>query len=149
MFSVNNFKLRPLDPNDHKKGYCELLKQLTEVGNITEQMFLRRFVEIIENKCIKIMVVEDRAQQKIVATGTLVIEPKFIHQNSSLGHIEDVVVDKNYCKLGLGKTIITELLRQAKDAGCYKARLVCRDSVMGFYEKSGFVKSQTEMNKVL
>lgn len=149
MFSVNNFKLRALDPNDYKKGFCQLLAQLTEVGEITEQMFLQRFAKISESKCVKITVVEDISRQKIVATGTLVVEPKFIHQNSSLGHIEDVVVDENYCKLGLGKTIINELLRQAKEAGCYKARLVCRDSVMGFYEKSGFVKSQTEMNKVL
>ena len=31
---------------------------------------------------------------KVIGCATLLIEPKFIHECSNVGHIEDVVIDK-------------------------------------------------------
>ena len=40
-----------------------------------------------------VIVIEDLKRQKIVASGTLFIERKFLHETASAGHIEDIVVD--------------------------------------------------------
>jgi glucosamine-phosphate N-acetyltransferase len=75
---------------------------------------------------------------KVVGSTTLLIETKFIHNGGKVGHIEDVVVDKEYQKKGIGEKIIMYLLRYAKDQGCYKTILDCTDEVKPFYEKLGF-----------
>ncbi|VDP16924.1 unnamed protein product [Onchocerca flexuosa] len=38
------YHLRPLMSTDYRRGYLELLSQLTVVGDVTEEMFLRRMV---------------------------------------------------------------------------------------------------------
>jgi len=75
---------------------------------------------------------------KIVGSITLLIETKFIHNGGKVGHIEDVVVDKEYQGKGIGGKIVMYLLRYAKDQGCYKTILDCADDVKPFYEKLGF-----------
>ena len=52
----------------------------------------------------------------ITATGTIMYERKFIHNNG--GHIEDVCVKESYRKLGLGKQWIRYLLQESKK-NCY------------------------------
>ena len=46
---------------------------------------------------------------KVVATGTIYIEYKFIHQVGKVGHIEDMVVDSDYRNKGLGTMIVENL----------------------------------------
>ena len=75
---------------------------------------------------------------KVVGAATLFIEPKFIHNGGNVGHIEDVVVDKNYQGKKIGEKIIKYLLEEAKTNGCYKTILDCSDEVKPFYEKLGF-----------
>ena len=43
---------------------------------------------------------------KIVGSTTLLIETKFIHNGGKVGHIEDVVVDKEHQGKGIGEKII-------------------------------------------
>ena len=81
-----------------------MLKQLTEVGEYEEKKFLEIFEKIqrIEDT-IYIIVVEDKETGIVVGTGTVVLEQKFIRGGAKTGHIEDVVVDKNYRGYSLGK----------------------------------------------
>ena len=46
------------------------------------------------------------SKQLIIACITVLIEQKFTHQCSRVGHIEDVVTDNNYRGKGLGKLIV-------------------------------------------
>ena len=75
---------------------------------------------------------------KIVGSTTLFIELKFIHELGKVGHIEDVVTDKNFQGRGIGKKIILSLLDEAEKKGCYKTILDCDDDVIPFYEKINF-----------
>ena len=84
-------------------------------------------------------------QGKIVGATTLLIEPKFIHQGGLVGHIEDVVVDKNYQGKKIGEKVMRYLLEIAQKRGCYKTILDCTEDVKKFYEKLGFKHTANEM----
>ena len=75
---------------------------------------------------------------KIIGSTTLLIEQKFIHDGGLVGHIEDVVVRKDYEGKGVGMKLIRSLLACAKEKNCYKTILDCKDDVKAFYEKIGF-----------
>jgi len=66
------------------------------------------------------------------------IEQKFIHDGGLVGHIEDVVVRKDYEGKGIGIKLVTSMLECAKEKNCYKTILDCKDDVKQFYERIGF-----------
>lgn len=80
-----------------------------------------------------------------MAAGTLLIEPKFIHECGFTGHIEDIVVHGDARGLGLGKRIVLDLAELAKSAGCYKVTLECSDDNLPFYGKCGFTRKGNQM----
>jgi len=82
---------------------------------------------------------------KVVASTTLIIEQKFIHDGGLVGHIEDVVVSKEYQGKGIGEELILQVLDYAKKNNCYKTILDCTDDVKPFYEKIGFKKHSSCM----
>lgn len=127
---------RRLEINDYNLGYLQLLEQLTNVGDIPYNEWTTRYNEIQNNPCIQIWVMVDT--NTIIATGTIILEPKFIHNNGTVGHIEDIVVDKDKNGLGIGKKLIDELVNIARNNGCYKVILICSETNIGFYEKAGF-----------
>jgi glucosamine-phosphate N-acetyltransferase len=53
-------------------------------------------------QCSYVTVIEDTRRARIVASGTLVVEYKFLRGCSHAGHIEDVVVDSEQRGTGLG-----------------------------------------------
>jgi glucosamine-phosphate N-acetyltransferase len=83
---------------------------------------------------------------QIVATGTLFIEPKLIHDVSKIGHIEDIIVSKEYRKMGLGKKMINYLVNLAKQQKCYKVILNCTNNYISFYEKCSFKLTNNQMS---
>jgi glucosamine-phosphate N-acetyltransferase len=50
-----------------------------------------------------IVVIEEKATGKLVATGTLAVELKFVHSCGHVGHIEDIVCDEAYRGKQLGR----------------------------------------------
>ena len=133
--------IRKLEKDD-KKDFLLLLSQLTEVGNITDDTFISRFNDIINNKNINIYILLKK--NKIIGCGTLFIEPKFIHNCSNLGHIEDIVIDKNERGNGYGKYLINFLVKIAS-LSCYKVILSCNIKNKKFYEKCNFKNENIEM----
>lgn len=128
--------IRNLEENDLTNGFLDTLKSLTVVGTIPEDVAKQRFSEIMSDPNYIIKVAE--IDGKIVGSTTLFIELKFIHELGKVGHIEDVVTDKNFQGLGIGKKIILSLLEEAEKKGCYKTILDCDDEVIPFYEKINF-----------
>ena len=100
-------EFRNLQKNDYNKKYFDLLSQLTEVNKekISFVDFCNFIDKLNENHHIIVII----HNNKIVASGTLLIEDKIIHGMSKVGHIEDIVVDSNSRGLGLGKKIISYL----------------------------------------
>ncbi len=106
-----------------------LYEQLTNVG---DPDIFDINTHIYDN--ISVIIVDNL----IVGTITLLIEPKIIHGGSKVGHIEDVVVDKDYRGLGLGTVLINHAVDVAKKMGCYKVILDCSNDMVKFYQKNGF-----------
>lgn len=138
---------RHIEQNDYYKDYLTLLEQLTivEKEKINYEQF-KIFVESLSNNHI-IIVIEDN--NKIIGTGTLLIENKVIHNMGLVAHIEDIVIHNNYRKQGLGKKLIDELVNISIKANCYKIILDCNEKNSNFYEKSGFTKKEIQMVKYL
>ncbi len=131
--------IRKLEPQDFFKGYLDLLSQLTSVGNISYNQFVKTF-ELLNSD---IYVIEENNQ--IIATGTLLIEQKFIHACGKVGHIEDIVVDRDHRGKYLGYTIVNFLINKGKYEGCYKVILDCNNENIAFYQKLGFEIKEIEM----
>lgn len=50
-----------------------------------------------------VIVIEDVLKSQIIAAGTLLVELKFLRGGGLVGHIEDIVTDKNYRGKKLGQ----------------------------------------------
>lgn len=133
---MSNLIIRELKKDDLWKGFLTTLDSLRQASNIEKDTAEKIFDKINSNEDYTIVVAE--ADGKIIGTTTLLIESKFIHNGGKVGHIEDVVVDKNYQGSGTGEKIIRYVLEIAKKKGCYKTILDCTDDVKPFYEKIGF-----------
>ncbi|XP_049788655.1 probable glucosamine 6-phosphate N-acetyltransferase isoform X1 [Schistocerca nitens] len=134
-----NLLVRPLCRADYEKGFVQLLGQLTSVGDITKEQFLRRYAEM--NACKNtyfITVIEDTITNRIIGAATLVIEQKFIHGCAVRGRLEDVVVNDTYRGKQLGKLIVATVELLARQLNCYKLTLDCKDDLIPFYENLGY-----------
>ena len=133
---MNNLIIRQIRKGDLWNGFLTTLDSLREASNISRDKADKVFEKIKKNSdhIIAVAILDG----KIVGTATLLIEPKFIHNGGNVGHIEDVVVDKNHQGKKIGEKIILYLLELAKKKGCYKTILDCSDTVKPFYEKLGF-----------
>jgi len=142
-----SFIVREIEEEDFSKGFFETLSNLSEVGEIKNEtsLAIKILNKINKDKNYKIIIAEDKENHNIIGTATLLIEQKFIHNGGKAGHIEDVVTRKGYEGKGVGREIIKELIKIAKENGCYKVILDCDEKVIKFYEKIGFIKHSTMM----
>ncbi|EFO26826.2 glucosamine 6-phosphate N-acetyltransferase [Loa loa] len=138
------YRLRPLMSVDYHRGYLELLSQLTVVGDVTEEIFLRRFnlMRNMSPPAYYIVVIEHKEIRRVVASATLVLEWKFIHDTGCRGRIEDVVVDQSVRGQHFGISLIQHLVVLARHIGVYKLSLECKDELITFYEQFGFKKDE-------
>ncbi len=131
---------RPLERTDYGKGYLTLLSQLTKVGDYSKDKFEAQFDGMKQMPgCHFVVVVEDMSTEQLVCSGTLVVERKFIHNASPRGRLEDIVVHKDYRKLRLGSMVVELLTVLSKELGCYKVTLDCKEPMLGFYTKFGYL----------
>ncbi len=133
---MNNIIIREIQKEDLWNGFLTTLDSLRQTSNIEKNTANEIFDKIKNNpdQIIAVALIEE----KVVGAATLLLESKFIHNGGIVGHIEDVVVDKNYQGQKIGEKIIKYLLEFAKTKGCYKTILDCVDDVKPFYEKLGF-----------
>ena len=100
---MNQPIIRKLEEEDFQKGFLNSLDTLREASNITKEKALEIFNNIQSNPNHIIVVAE--INNRIVGSTTLMIEPKFIHQGGFVGHIEDVVVSKEFQGQKIGEKI--------------------------------------------
>ncbi len=135
--------IRKIIESDLENGFLESLDSLRNASNLEQSSAKNILKNILENENHIIHVAE--IDGKIVGSTTLLIEPKFIHQGGSVGHIEDVVVKKEFEGSGIGIKLVLSLLDIAKERKCYKTILNCEDELVSFYEKIGFRQKTNEM----
>lgn len=148
---LNNSKeqyldVRRLEISDKSKGFIELLQQLSICDSVSDKEYEERFRELSsQGDDHVICVIEDNHSGKIIGTGSVFIERKFLRNCGKVGHIEDVVVDTNARGMNLGKKIIEFLTDHARSVGCYKVILDCSMENRSFYEKCGFKQKEIQM----
>lgn len=133
---MTDVQVRELKKEDLFNGFLTSLDSLRKASDISKERAEEIFKKITSNKDHIIAVAV--SDGKVVGSATLLIEQKFIHNGGLVGHIEDVVVDRNFQGKKIGKKIIEYLLEYSKNRGCYKTILDCNDYVKEFYERLGF-----------
>ncbi|KAK1776405.1 acyl-CoA N-acyltransferase [Copromyces sp. CBS 386.78] len=142
------YKLRALRPSDYDTGFLDCLRVLTTVGDITQEQFQDRYNWISrQDGGYFILVIEDTnsSPPRVVGTGALLVERKFIHNLGSVGHIEDIAIAKDQQGKKLGLRMIQALDFIAEKTGCYKTILDCSEANEGFYVKCGFKRAGLQM----
>jgi GNAT superfamily N-acetyltransferase len=116
--------IRSIERRDFKRGFLDVLRVLTTVGDISAEAWDKRY-DWMESRPgdYYILCVVDTSRDEansIVGTGTVFVERKFIHELGSVGHIEDIAVAKDQQGKKLGLRIIQALDFVAESVGCYK-----------------------------
>lgn len=115
------------------------------MGDISEEKWDERFEWMAKRGDEYFLLVIVDGEGKVVGTGALVVERKFIHNLGLVGHIEDIAVAKDQQGKKLGLRIIQALDYVAEKVGCYKTILDCSEANEGFYVKCGFKRAGLEM----
>ena len=95
--------------------------------------------EKIEQNNIKYFIAGENS--KIIASCYICIIPNLTRNGKSIGFIENVVTDKEYRRKGIGKKIMENAVKYAREQNCYKVSLQSgnkRIDAHGFYESLGF-----------
>jgi len=129
-----------------KTQYLNLLSNLTNTIDMESSTFFDTIQNINKNGKIIICVKNYSTDNfQIVASGTIIIEPKIIRGGKNVGHIEDVVVDPEMRGKGISQKILEILKYVAKNNNCYKVILDCSEEVKKVYMKSGFIIKGIQM----
>lgn len=126
--------LRELNGQDLEGGFLETLANLADVDLSPEQarevlrQRLRRDVHTYV-ACV---------DGRVVGSASLLVEYKFIHGGGRCGHIEDVVIHRDWQGHGIARALVQYAVSEARRLGCYKAILNCYESLIPFYERCGF-----------
>ena len=140
---MSEFIIRKIIESDLENGFLESLDNLRLATNLEHNSAKSILKEILENENHIVHVAE--LDGKIVGSTTLLIEQKFIHDGGFVGHIEDVVVKKEFEGQEIGMKLVLSLLDVANEKKCYKTILNCEDELIPFYEKIGFKQKSNEM----
>ena len=140
---MNIIKFRPVEKKDWKNVYF-LLNQLTELlGTIrNKEVCWDGFISNNANNAIVGL-----HNDQIIAYGSIVIENKI--RGESAGHIEDIVVDKNFRGENIGVKLIEELVKIGHGKKCYRITLTCDQSLISFYHKNDFKVDNIAMKRRL
>ncbi|KAF2429478.1 acyl-CoA N-acyltransferase [Tothia fuscella] len=140
------YKFRPLERSDFKNGHLDVLADLCYMGEITEEMWIERFdlMKRLEGTYYVLVIADEGG--KIVGTGTLMVEKKFLYKLATQGHVEDVAIAANQQGKKFGVKLLKALDSVAEQVGCYKTILDCSPNKEGFYVKCGYEKAGSEMH---
>lgn len=131
----DGYKVRALHKEDFQHGYCDLLSNLTKVGEVSEEAFNKQFDLMAASKSYYTVVVEHLESHQVVGTVTMLLEHKFIHSAANRGRIEDIVVHPDHQGKQFGKMLLDIGILLAEQTNCYKLSLDCDEKTKAFYEK--------------
>lgn len=77
----DGYSMRPLQRTDFDLGFLDVLRVLTQVGEVSKEEFATRFDQMKGPGGYHILVILD-GQQKIVGTGALIVERKLFVSRS-------------------------------------------------------------------
>ncbi|KAI0726792.1 hypothetical protein C8Q72DRAFT_876696 [Fomitopsis betulina] len=120
--------MRPLASTDYRRGHLSVLSHLSTVDDPGEDAWIARFNELRSAPLTYFtLVIVNMTTDRIVATGSIYVERKFIRGLGAAAHFEDVVVDKSLQSRQLGVTIAKALMAMSERMGCFKIGGNCLD----------------------
>src|SRR5437588_8338912 len=136
-------KIRELQEKDLFNGFLESLDFLRKASDLDPKKakIIFKKIKSIPDHIIYVAVRDG----KVIGSATIFVEPKFIHGGGKVGHIEDVVVNRENQGEGIGQKLINALISYAEKKGCYTTILDCTEEVMPFYKKLGFKHNSNAM----
>lgn len=132
--------IRDFRQADFKKGLLECLNALSET-RFTKASDSGRFARERKARGVRTFVMATRGpdgRQVVVGTYSVIVEPKFLHGGSWVGHVEDVCVHPDWQGQGVGKALVDHAVNFCRHANCYKVVLHCSQDLIPFYERAGF-----------
>jgi hypothetical protein len=138
-----------IDSNCEKIGYIKqtYTKLMNISSEITDERFLLQCKKISHCGSIIIAYVEcENKQIEIIASATLIIEPKITLEDDYVGYIENIVIldDPNY--RNLHKIFIEKLKKVAEYWNCNKLIITCPEIEKSKYDRMGFNQMSIKMS---
>ena len=134
-----DIKIRILNENDYEE-YFKLINIFRETS-FTREDFINNLFKINNNSSIWVI----ELNNKLIGTGTILYEYKFIHNISKIAHIEDICIDNNYRGKNYGKFLMNHLIDVAMKEDCYKVTLYCKEDLEKFYKSCNMEKNGIQM----
>ncbi|KAI5170673.1 glucosamine-phosphate N-acetyltransferase [Nematocida sp. LUAm3] len=142
---MQQYSMREAQEKDLTEKYFTMLSGLTDAPFPSPERITEIYEYMSSRKDVyHVMVVVD-GNNEVCASGTLVMEQKYIRNLGRVGHIEDIVVSQEHRSKGLGKMLVTALIDKSKAMGAYKTVLASKEENSGFYEKCGFIKKEHQL----
>ena len=131
-----------------KNKHLSLLSELSIITELDTNLYLEQVKKIGSMGNIFVSYIDNPLSENfdIIASGTIIIEPKLIRGGKSVGHIEDIVVSEKYRGNGISKNILEMLKKVAREKDCYKIILDCSEEVKKVYNSSGFEEKGIQMS---
>jgi GNAT superfamily N-acetyltransferase len=123
----------------------ELYRQLTPDDQVHDADRQRRAYRAVLNQPGLSILLGVR-EKKPVTTLTLAVIPNLTRGCSPYALIENVVTHSDHRGMGFGEKLMTEAIRRAWNAGCYKVMLLSganNSKAHAFYERVGLQRSKT------
>jgi len=121
--------MRPLASSDYGRGHLSVLNVLTIVGDPGEHAYRAQYAAMRGTPMTYYtLVIVDKDSDRIVGVGSVFMERKFLRNLGTVGHIEDIAVDKSQQGKKLGLRIINALTHISEMHGAYKTILNCSDN---------------------
>ena len=117
----------------------ELYRQLSSINNIISESATKTIWESIQKQNIKYFVAKENG--KIIASCYICVIPNLTRNGRPIGFIENVITDEAYRRKGIGRVVMENAIKYAKELNCYKILLQSgskRTDAHRFYESLGF-----------
>ena len=140
---MTSVSIRELQESDFEKGFIDTLDEFRPVKGLEYNKLKNILNEIEKNKHHKILVaVKD---DLVVASFTIIIEKKFIHNGGAVAHLEDLVVREKYRGQHISEKLFEKSMEFANQFQCYKVITNCNDNIKPLWEKYGFRRYENSM----
>ena len=146
-YAVNNHWIPLIDMQNYATRYdmsVPIMGSKNTWEHLFEQPFNYTLDMILHAKNISII-----ACSKKKAIGYASINFNISIRGGVRGYINDVVVEKEYRKKGIGKSLINILLKYAKKKKCFKIILESKKKDFNFYRSCGYKLNSFTMRKLI
>jgi len=147
-FNINNYEIRELKTDDYNNDYLSLLSQYYQLDStkMTQEYFNKQYELLKKKTNYYIRVITEPSSGKIIASGSVFIEFKFVFNLSKVAYIDDIIVDEEYRNNGLGKKLLEHLKMLANANGCIKINIITPDNAIYFFKNNGFTSEHNHVS---